>query len=79
MRSVHLTNKSENILEYDHIRRHNDFFCCYVIIMKFKSTKLMEWHSIQEIIINENAEIKVYNGIWITIVDHSHIIVLNNK
>ena len=59
----HLATKCDRLLGHDYMRRHNEVVKCIHLLLcnkyGFKSAKKIRTHSVQEIIENENAEIRV--------------------
>ncbi|TBU07020.1 hypothetical protein CWI38_2467p0010, partial [Hamiltosporidium tvaerminnensis] len=59
----HLATRCEKILGHDYTRRHNEEVRCLHLLLlnryKFKSSKRIRSHSVQEILDNEYAEIRV--------------------
>ncbi|KAK1347684.1 hypothetical protein LUQ84_002947 [Hamiltosporidium tvaerminnensis] len=59
----HLATRCEKKLGYDYTRRHNEVVRCLHLLLlnryKFKSSKRIRSHSVQEILDNEYAEIRV--------------------
>ncbi|TBU10176.1 hypothetical protein CWI38_1964p0010 [Hamiltosporidium tvaerminnensis] len=59
----HLATKCEKMLGHDYTRRHNEVVRCIHLLLlnkyKFKSSKRIRSHSVQEILDNEYAEIRV--------------------
>ncbi|TBU13432.1 hypothetical protein CWI38_0432p0010 [Hamiltosporidium tvaerminnensis] len=59
----HLATRCEKILGHDYTRRHNEVVRCLHLLLlnryKFKSSKRIRSHSVQEILDNEYAEIRV--------------------
>ncbi|TBU11584.1 hypothetical protein CWI38_1129p0030, partial [Hamiltosporidium tvaerminnensis] len=59
----HLATRCEKMLGYDYTRRHNEVVRCLHLLLlnryKFKSSKRIRSHSVQEILDNEYAEIRV--------------------
>ncbi|TBU17609.1 hypothetical protein CWI38_0284p0040 [Hamiltosporidium tvaerminnensis] len=61
--TIHLATRCEKILGHDYTRRHNEVVRCQHLLLlnryKFKSSKRIRSHSVQEILNNEYAEIRV--------------------
>lgn len=59
----HLATKCDRMLGHDYMRRHNEVVKCLHLLLcnkfGFKNAKKLRTHSVQEIIENENAEIRV--------------------
>ncbi|TBU00226.1 hypothetical protein CWI37_1072p0010, partial [Hamiltosporidium tvaerminnensis] len=59
----HLATRCEKMLGHDYTRRHNEVVRCLHLLLlnryKFKSKKRIRSHSVQEILNNEYAEIRV--------------------
>ncbi|TBU20471.1 hypothetical protein CWI38_0065p0030 [Hamiltosporidium tvaerminnensis] len=59
----HLATRCEKMLGHDYTRRHNEVVRCIHLLLlnkyKFKSSKRIRSHSVQEILDNEYAEIRV--------------------
>ncbi|TBU11402.1 hypothetical protein CWI38_1225p0010, partial [Hamiltosporidium tvaerminnensis] len=59
----HLATRCEKMLGHDYTRRHNEVVRCLHLLLlnryKFKSSKRIRSHSVQEILDNEYAEIRV--------------------
>jgi hypothetical protein len=59
----HLATKCDRMLGHDYMRRHNEAVKCLHLLISnkygFKNAKKLRTHSVQEIIENENAEIRV--------------------
>ncbi|TBU20279.1 hypothetical protein CWI38_0097p0020 [Hamiltosporidium tvaerminnensis] len=59
----HLATRCEKMLGHDYTRRHNEVVRCIHLLLlnkyKFKSSKRIRNHSVQEILDNEYAEIRV--------------------
>ncbi|TBU11109.1 hypothetical protein CWI38_1381p0030, partial [Hamiltosporidium tvaerminnensis] len=59
----HLATRCEKMLGYDYTRRHNEMVRCLHLLLlnryKFKSLKRIRSHSVQKILDNEYAEIRV--------------------
>ncbi|TBU20928.1 hypothetical protein CWI38_0008p0010, partial [Hamiltosporidium tvaerminnensis] len=59
----HLATRCEKMLGHDYTRRHNEVVRCLHLLLlnryKFKSSKRIKSHSVQEILDNEYAEIRV--------------------
>ncbi|TBU11007.1 hypothetical protein CWI38_1433p0030, partial [Hamiltosporidium tvaerminnensis] len=59
----HLSTRCEKMLSHDYTRRHNEVVRCLHLLLlnryKFKSSKRIRSHSVQEILDNEYAEIRV--------------------
>ncbi|TBU02351.1 hypothetical protein CWI36_1134p0010, partial [Hamiltosporidium magnivora] len=59
----HLATRCEKMLGHDYTRRHNEVVRCLHLLLlnryKFKSSKRIRSHSVQEILNNEYAEIRV--------------------
>ncbi|TBU07250.1 hypothetical protein CWI39_0345p0010 [Hamiltosporidium magnivora] len=59
----HLATRCEKILGHNYTRRHNEVVRCIHLLLlnkyKFKSSKRIRSHSVQEILYNEYAEIRV--------------------
>ena len=58
----HLATKSDRMLGHDYIRRHNEIFMCIHLSLcnrfGLKSAKKLRSHSVQEVVANENFEIR---------------------
>ena len=59
----HLATKCDRMLGHDYMRRHNEVVRCIHLLLSnkynLKSSKKMRTHSVQEVIANENVEIRV--------------------
>ncbi|KAK1348427.1 hypothetical protein LUQ84_002431 [Hamiltosporidium tvaerminnensis] len=59
----HLETRCEKMLGHDYTRRHNEVVRCLHLLLlnryKFKSSKRIRSHSVQEILDNKYAEIRV--------------------
>ncbi|KAF9745491.1 hypothetical protein NGRA_3549 [Nosema granulosis] len=59
----HLASRCERILSFDYTKRHNEVVRCIHLLMcnkyGFRRTRKIRGHSVQEVIENEHAEIRV--------------------
>ncbi|TBU13379.1 hypothetical protein CWI38_0451p0030 [Hamiltosporidium tvaerminnensis] len=73
----HLATRCEKMLGHDYTRRHNEVVRCLHLLLlnryKFKSSKRIKSHSVQEILDNEYAEIRVDTRI------KTDVKILNNR
>ena len=82
----HLATQCEKMLYHDYMRRHNEVLRCIHLLLcnKYgvKSTKRMGSHSVQEIVANENVEIRVDTRIRTSIklaADRPDIFILDKR
>ena len=59
----HLATKCDRMLGHDYVRRHNEVVRCIHLLLcnkyGIRRSKKLRTHSVQEVVANENAEIRV--------------------